>query len=107
MRIFIAGPYGDYNPKHVIAQNVANADAVGRDLVAMGHQVYIPHKMTWGWEDDVRLTRDDYLRLDNSFLELWAEAIFRLLGESPGADHEVSLARILGKPVFTRLEDVP
>lgn len=96
MRIFIAGPYGDHNPKEVIAANVAKADKVARNLMAMGHQVYVPHKMSWGWEDDWRLTREQFLELDRSFLKYWAEAIYRIPGESKGADGEMEYAYSLG-----------
>ena len=95
MRIFIAGPYGDHNSKEVIAENVKQADKVARDLMAKGHQVYCPHKMSWGWEDDPRLTREQFLALDKTFLELWAEAIYRIDGDSPGADGEMKIAREL------------
>ena len=36
MRIYVAGPYGDTQPKDVIAENVRRADAVGRDLLRRG-----------------------------------------------------------------------
>ena len=100
MRVFIAGPYGDHNSKHVIAENVRRADQVSRDLMAQGHQVYCPHKMSWGWEDDKRLTRDQFLELDNSLLKLWAEAIVRIPGDSPGADAELALAERIGLVVM-------
>jgi hypothetical protein len=35
------------------------------------------------------------------------DAILRLPGESAGADEELARFRALGRPVFTRLEDVP
>lgn len=95
MRIFIAGPYGDHNSKEVIAENVRKADEVARNLMAQGHQVYCPHKMSWGWEDDTRLTRQQFLELDISFLEHWAEAICRISGDSPGADGEMAIAHKL------------
>ena len=100
MRVFIAGPYGDHNPPEIISANVARADAVARDLMAQGHMVYVPHKMSWGWERDSRLTRDQFIALDNSYLELWAEAIVRILGHSPGADAEMEYARRLGRTVL-------
>ena len=69
---------------------------IARDLVAEGHQVYCPHTMSWGWEDDSRITREQYLALDRSFLEHWAEGICRIPGESQGADSEMCLAKKLG-----------
>ena len=96
MRVFIAGPYGDRNPKAVIAQNVAIANHVARDLMASGHQVFCPHTMSWGWEDDTRLNEDQFKALDMTFLRLWAEAIIRIPGRSGGADAEMNEARRLG-----------
>lgn len=96
MRIFLAGPYGDHNPEEVIAENVRKADEYARFLMSQGHQVYCPHKMSWHWQKDKRLTRPQFLELDFSFLEHWAEAIIRLPGESPGADGEMRKARELG-----------
>ena len=96
MRVFIAGPYGDHNTKEVIAENVRKADEVARNLMAQGHEVYCPHKMSWGWEDDKRLTREQFLALDRSYLVHWAEAIIRLSGYSKGADSEMELAEELG-----------
>ncbi len=107
MRIFVAGPYGDHNPKDILAQNVARADQVARDLMARGHQVYCPHKMSHGWEDDIRFGREEALALDKSFILHWAEALYRLPGQSPGADGEVEMAESLGLPVFYQWEEVP
>jgi len=100
MRIFIAGPYGDHNPKDIIAANVIKSDKLARDLMAQGHQVYCPHKMSWGWEDDSRLTREQFLALDRSYLHYWAEAIIRIPGVSPGADGEMRLAKTLGVQIL-------
>lgn len=107
MRIFIMGPYGDHNPLDVIAQNVAKADAIGRELLLRGHLVFIPHKMTWGWQLDKRLRREHWIALDNDFLLHWAEVGFRLPGDSPGAEREEELAHAHGMPVYYRIEDVP
>lgn len=100
MRVFIVGPYGDHNTKFEISQNVARANQVARDFMAAGHQVYCPHTMSWGWEDDQRLTRERSLELDRSFLYRWADAIYRLPGVSPGADAEMELAIDLGLTVI-------
>ena len=96
MRVFISGPYGDHNPKEVIAENVRKADRVARDLMVAGHLVYCPHTMSHGWEDDPRLTREQYLELDFSFLRYWAQGICRIPGRSVGADAEMREATRLG-----------
>ena len=106
MRVYIAGPYGDHNPPEVIAVNVARADAIARELVLLGHDVYVPHKMTWHWEQDKRLTGKDFTRLDYSFMLNWAEAVLRLPGESKGADEEVGWAREQELKVFNSIADL-
>jgi len=105
MRIFIAGPYGDHNTQKVIDQNVRNADSIGRVLTALGHFVFVPHKMSRGWEKDSRIPREQCLELDKSFLKYWAEGLFRLSGHSPGADGEEAYARELGLPIFRVISD--
>jgi len=96
MRIFIAGPYGDTNPRADIEHNIEVADAVGREFMRQGFQVYIPHKMSDGWESDNTITLQQCLELDKSFIKHWAEALVRIPGYSKGADGEVAYARSLG-----------
>lgn len=107
MRIFVSGPYGDNNPPEVIDRNVAEADRIARELVWMGHEVFCPHRMMHGWQEDKRLSRKDFMRVDRSFLFNWAEALYRLHGVSPGADVEEALATFLGLPIYDRLSQVP
>ena len=64
--------------------------------MAMGHEVFCPHKMSAGWENDHRLNGDDFRRLNTTFLLHWAQAIYRIPGHSPGADAEMELAKKLG-----------
>lgn len=96
MRVFVSGPYGDKNPEDIIQRNVDKAGQTGRDLMAMGYQVYVPHTMSHGWEKDKRLTTEQFYKLDKSFLRFWAEAIYRIPGDSVGADAEMALAKELG-----------
>jgi hypothetical protein len=105
MRIYIAGPYGDQLPKDQIRRNVEAADNVARALAKMGHTPFCPHKMTWGWEDDPELDKDDFLRIDLEWLEL-CDALF-FIAPSPGADIERREAERRGIKVFTKLEEVP
>jgi hypothetical protein len=51
-------------------------------------------------------SKDFYYGLDNTFLELWANAFF-FIDPSPGANRELELAKKLGLKIFYRLEDVP
>lgn len=96
MRIFVAGPWGDYvgTLPEIIMENIRAADEVGKRLVHEGHEVYIPHTMCKSWSG--QFTVDEMRRLDKSFLDHWAEAIYRIPGKSLGADQEVAYATWLG-----------
>lgn len=106
MRVYIAGPYGDTNPEEVIAANVRRADRVARAFMRLGDSVYVPHKMSWGWEKDTELKRYDFLHLDETFLRYWATAIYQIPGVSSGADYETTRARELGLRVLP-IEYIP
>lgn len=106
-RIYVAGPYGDHNPKEIIQQNVDNADAVSRELLKRGHLPFCPHKMTHHWEDDGGLVLDDFMRLDFSMIRTWADCLLRLPGDSKGSDAEVEFALSLDKPVYYDIDEVP
>ena len=100
MRIFVAGPWGDFSgaAPEAIMNNIRVADLVGQRLVHEGHEVYIPHTMCRTWSG--KFTEEQMQKLDNSFLEHWAEAIYRIPGESKGADAEVQQAMMLGLKVL-------
>ena len=104
MKIYIAGPYGDSNPKDIIAENVARADAIGRAIVKLGHTPYIPHKQTWHWEDDPELNSDDFMRVDLEWLRV-CDALF-FIAPSDGALCELQLALELGKQIFYSIDDI-
>ena len=107
MNVFVSGPYGDHNPDHVIAANVARADEAAKQLVLAGHVPFCPHKMMEGWQTDERLREEHWLRVGLAFLGDFAQAVLRLPGDSHGADQEVSLAlHRYGLPVYYRVEDV-
>jgi len=104
MRIFIAGPYGDQNPKEVIAENVRKADEAARELVSMGLTPYCPHTMSWGWEDDERLDPREYYRMDKDWMSVCHALLF--LAPSPGANRERQMAYELGLRVFNSIEEI-
>lgn len=47
------------------------------------------------------------MEYDLTFIRCFADAVFRLNGESSGADREVALSNELGKPVYYSLDQVP
>lgn len=101
MIIYVAGPYtrGD------VAQNVHNAIMVGDNLRAMGHVPFIPH-LTHFWHMLIPHEIEYWYAYDMEWLEM-CEAVFRLPGESKGADEEVQTARNIGIPIYTSLADLP
>lgn len=101
MRIYVAGPY----TKGDVAQNVREAIMAGNNLRALGHTPFIPH-LTHFWHMLIPREIDYWYSYDMEWLEQ-CEAVFRLPGESKGADKEVERAKELGMPVFTSYLDVP
>ena len=105
LRIFVAGPYGDLEPKDVIAQNVDNARDIGKELALKGHFPFIPHTMLHGWELDNRFTVSTFNEIDFTWLE-FCDALY-FIAESPGANLEREIAIKKGLQIFTFLEQVP
>ena len=99
MRVYIAGPY----TKGDVARNVAKAMEAANELMDAGHAPYIPH-LTHFMHIHLPRPYEDWLKLDLTYLTI-CEAIIRLVGESSGADREVSLARSLRLPVFATVEE--
>lgn len=101
MRIYVAGAY----TKGDVAVNVRDAIEVGNNLRALGHTPFIPH-LTHFWHLIIPHEIDYWYKYDLEWLEV-CEAVFRIAGESAGADKEVERARELGLPVYTSFGDIP
>jgi len=99
-RIYIAGPYTNGD----VAMNVRNAFAAANDLADRGFAPFVPHA-THFWHMLFPRPYEFWLDLDNQFLPC-CQAVLRIPGESSGADKEVDLAKKLGIPVFTAIEEV-
>ena len=100
MRIFVAGPWGDFSGEkpEILMENIRNADEAGLRLMRQGHEVYIPHTMCKTWSG--RTSLEEMQRLDRSFLDYWAQAIYRIPGKSLGADAEVAYAQQIGLLIY-------
>jgi hypothetical protein len=99
MFIYVAGPY----TKGDVAVNVKNAISVGNNLRALGHVPFIPH-LTHFWHMLIPHYDVNYwYRYDLEWLKK-CDAVFRLPGDSVGADREVEVAKELGLPVFESYE---
>lgn len=99
-RVYVAGPY----TKGDVARNVRNAYEVANRLADRGFAPFVPHA-THLWHLLFPRPYEFWLDLDAQFLP-YCEAVFRLPGESNGADKEVELARKLGIPVFTDIDEL-
>jgi hypothetical protein len=99
-RIYVAGPY----TKGDVAVNVRTAYEAANRLADLGFAPFVPHA-THFWHMLYPRPYEFWLALDNEFLQCCA-AVLRLPGESSGADKEVQLARDIGMPVFTKIDDL-
>ena len=89
-RVYVAGQYtqGD------TVSNVAIAIDIADKLVDKGYAPYVPHlNMFWHFQNWHKY--EYWLALDEEWLAQ-CDAVYRILGESPGADREVVLAARLG-----------
>jgi hypothetical protein len=105
LRIFVAGPYGDNEPKKIIERNVKHARDVGKELALKGHFPFIPHTMLHGWETDNRFTIQHFKDIDFKWLS-FCDALF-FISSSKGADEERSIAQAKGLTIYTSLDEVP
>ena len=101
MRIYVAGPY----TKGDVVENVHKAIMTGNNLRALGHTPFIPH-LTHFWHFIIQHDIEYWYAYDMEWLEQ-CEALFRIAGESKGADLEVARARELGLPVYTSFLEIP
>jgi hypothetical protein len=105
LRIFVAGPYGDYEAQETRDRNVETARNIGKELALRGHFPFIPHTMLHGWELDDRFHVQHFKEIDYAWLE-FCDALY-FIAESPGANAERDLALRRGLQLFTDLEQVP
>lgn len=99
IKVYIAAPYSS-NPcvNTNIAMNVAN------NLMNLGYYPYCPHWTHFQHTFHPR-PKKDWLELDKEFLKV-CDVVWRLKGESKGADEEVKLAHKLGIPVVHNIESL-
>jgi len=100
MFVYVAGPY----TKGDVSRNVHNAIVTGNNLRALGFTPFIPH-LTHFWHMILEHDIDYWYRYDLEWLGK-CDALFRIPGESYGADKEVERAKELGIPVFTSFEEI-
>lgn len=100
LKVYIAAPYT--NPDPCLNTNIAMK--VANNLMNMGYAPYLPHLTHFLHTYHPRI-KTDWYELDNEFLKV-CDVVWRLPGESKGADDEVKLAKELGIPVVNSLEEL-
>jgi hypothetical protein len=89
-----------------VVLNVRKAIEVGEEIAKRGHVPFIPH-LTMLWHILYPHTDIEFwYNYDNEWLKS-CDALFRIPGESTGAEDEVRLARRLGFPIYHDLVDLP
>lgn len=100
MRVYVAGPL---NGSGNTVENIHNAMKVGQWLMDRGHDPYVPHLSAFMHMASPR-PECEWLKLDCVWL-VQCEALIRLPGVSPGADHEVDTALFRDIPVYYGLDE--
>lgn len=103
LKIYMAGPLstGTYTD---VTRNVRNAIDHADSIMLMGGAPYLPH-LTHFWNLFHPHSWEEWMALDHHYL-LTCDAVFRIAGESKGADLEVSWAKAAGMPVYYKMEEV-
>jgi len=100
MRIYIASPYSNGNKMNNVLKSLEVAEAIR----AMG---FLPHPPLLSHYWDLYYPHDYDYWMAMCLEELsYCDAIFRITGESKGADMEVTKAKELGLPVYYSLEEL-
>lgn len=97
IRVYVAGPYSS-DP----AGNTARAIAVANDLLDRGFAPFVPH-LTMYLDAARPRAYVVWLAFDLVWLAC-CDVMFRMPGDSPGADGEVAEARDRGMPVVESVE---
>lgn len=113
--ILIAGPYrsGTNDDPRLIQKNLDRLESAALPIFEAGHipmigeWVALPIMKHAGSESLADSVAEKYLYPVASRLIERCDAVFRMEGNSKGADEDVRLARQRGIPVYTRIEEIP
>lgn len=100
MKIYIAGPY--MHADQVV--NTRDAIFAGEQVIKIGHIPYIPH-LNHLWHLVCPHPVEFWYEYDLHWLRV-CDAVWRLPGESHGANMETSLAVDLGIPIFYSFDEL-
>lgn len=100
LRVYIAGPIS----KGPLEHNIRRALKVSASLMDCGFQPYVPHLCCF-FEISHPQDYERWIELGLAYLSV-CEALFRISGESAGADRECQYAEERGIPVFHSIHDL-
>jgi hypothetical protein len=100
-RIYIAGPIGPNDAGRM--QRIHDAIYIANALWRYGCAPFVPHLAHW-WDERHPAQYEEWMAYDAVWLRQ-CEAVYRMAGESPGADREVAWAVANGLPVFGSMEE--
>jgi hypothetical protein len=92
LRVYVAGPISSN-----VFEGVARGNAAGRELFLEGLAPFVPHFDAFWFLPEGNWRA--YLEYDLEFVSI-CDAVYRLQGESKGADLECRIAEEHGIPVF-------
>ena len=101
IRVYVAGPIGKEEGREA---RIHSAIEAAERLRRAGLFPFVPH-LSVQWGDRYKHTYECWMAIDFEFLSI-CHALFRVPGESPGADREERFAIGSGIPVFKRFEDL-
>lgn len=99
LRVYVAGPITSG-----VYEGVARGLTWGRTMFLDGLAPFVPHFDAFWFLPDGNWNA--YLEFDLEFVSV-CDAVFRLDGDSKGADLEVRIARELGLPIFYEKPPLP
>lgn len=106
MMIVVAGPYSAPTAEQRAA-NLRAMNEAAAALAKIGHVPIVGVNAAWPVLETAGLSYSDPLMMMISLaLAERCDACLHI-GRSPGADREAGLIRALGRPVYTRIDQVP
>lgn len=98
--VYIAGPYTGGN----VEENVRNAILAAHAVLDLGLTPFVPHLCHYLHAVKER-GYEDWMRFDFVWLEK-NDSLWRIPGESPGAEREIVRMKALVRPIFYSLEEL-
>lgn len=113
--VLISGPYlsGTDGDETRIRENLARMEAMALPVYERGHLATVGEWFAWpvitaaGGDSHASPQFAEYQYPVAHRLLGMCDAVLRIPGESRGADLECELARKMGKPVYTSVEELP